>query len=212
MPTHSALERSNLADAMLSAGPDSPTLCTGWTVSVMAAHLVTREWRPDVAAGNVIPPLSGWMDRETHRYARGHDFEKTVAKFRSGPPLLGWSNLPKIDANLNLAEFLVHHEDVRRGSGDWEPRELPDDLNRRVWATAVGAGRFFLRRAGFPVTLEWASAGKSRTIGKGEGGVVMRGEPLELLLFTYGRRGAADVELDGPEAGQERLHSMKLGL
>ena len=32
-------ERQQLADLMASVGPDAPTLCEGWTVRDLAAHL-----------------------------------------------------------------------------------------------------------------------------------------------------------------------------
>ena len=59
MPTHSSAERAALADALTAAGPHRPTLCDGWTTTELAAHLVTRERRPDVTVSVMLPGLSG---------------------------------------------------------------------------------------------------------------------------------------------------------
>lgn len=44
-------ERHQLCDLALQVGPDAPTLCDGWTVFDLIAHLVVREnaghWRPE---------------------------------------------------------------------------------------------------------------------------------------------------------------------
>src|SRR5258706_5048708 len=49
-------ERHALADTLLAAGPDAPTLCEGWATRDLAAHLVLRERRPDAAAGILFKP------------------------------------------------------------------------------------------------------------------------------------------------------------
>ena len=58
-------ERQALCDTMLAAGPDAPTLCEGWSVLDLAAHLVVRENRPDAGLGLVVRPLAGRLDRIT---------------------------------------------------------------------------------------------------------------------------------------------------
>ena len=43
--------RRELCDALLTVGPDAPTLCEGWTTRDLATHLIVRETRPDAALG-----------------------------------------------------------------------------------------------------------------------------------------------------------------
>ena len=62
MPSLSEAERQVLVDAMLVAGPDAPTLCEGWTVKDLAAHLVARERRPDSGPGVIIPVFARWTE------------------------------------------------------------------------------------------------------------------------------------------------------
>ena len=54
--THVAhLERERFCDALELAGPVAPTLCEGWLTRDLAAHVVLRERRPDLAAGILVP-------------------------------------------------------------------------------------------------------------------------------------------------------------
>src|SRR3712207_7818625 len=46
-----ARERAALADLLDELGPDAPTRCAGWTTAHLAAHLVTRDRRPDTTPG-----------------------------------------------------------------------------------------------------------------------------------------------------------------
>jgi hypothetical protein len=39
--------------------------------------------------------------------------------------------------------------------------------------------------------------------------VTVTGEPSELLLFSYGRQNAADVQLDGEKDAVAKLHDAK---
>ena len=64
-------ERAAFADTLEEAGPDAPTLCTGWTTRDLAAHLVLRERRPDAAMGILIKGVAGHTQRVQDELARG---------------------------------------------------------------------------------------------------------------------------------------------
>ena len=83
-------ERSALCDAALAAGPDAPTLCAGWDVRELLAHLVVRERRPDAGLGIVVRPLAPYGDRVRHDTGR-RPFASLVEEVRDGPPR--WSPL-----------------------------------------------------------------------------------------------------------------------
>lgn len=210
---HSVRERQDLADAMLAAGPDAPTLCEGWTVRDLAEHLLARERRPDAALGATLPFLAGWSERVRRGY-RASPFEDVVDRFRSGPPSLGWSALPGVDARLNVGEFLVHHEDVRRAGPGWQPRNLDPALEEVAWTAAVGASRLLLRRLRAGVELEWPAGagreGRRRRVRKGEPVVTVSGPPLELLLYVFGRRSVARVQLTGDASAVQALRDLDL--
>lgn len=51
-------ERARLRDLLLDSGPESATLCEGWTTHDLAVHLWLREHRPDAVAGMFVAPLA----------------------------------------------------------------------------------------------------------------------------------------------------------
>lgn len=196
---HAAAEREVLAGSLSAAGPDAPTLCTGWTARDLAAHLVVRERRPDTMLGVNGGPLAGWTESVRNRYAQ-RPFEELVATFRAGPPPLSWARLPGMDARANTAEHFVHAEDVRRGSPGWQPRTLSPGLEQALWGQAVLMGRLRLRRSPVGVVLV-VPGGPRRAVARREPAVTLTGSPGELVLYLFGRRGQAQVEVGGsPEA------------
>jgi uncharacterized protein (TIGR03085 family) len=152
--THSRDERLALAALLAEKGPDAPTLCEGWTTGDLAAHLVLRESRPDAAAGVMGGPLSGYTARAQDRLKTRKSFEELIDAFRSGPPRLSPFALPKVDEAANTVEYFVHHEDVRRASEGWEPRDLDPALSEALWGRLKGGGRFLIGKA--PVGIELA--------------------------------------------------------
>ncbi|RBY85621.1 TIGR03085 family metal-binding protein [Blastococcus sp. TF02A-30] len=188
-------ERRALADLLSELGPDAPTCCEGWTTAHLAAHLVARDRRPDAMPGyglEMVPGLSrlgSWSHRVEDRLRQGTSYADLVARVRTGPP--AWSPLswPGLSA-LNVPEFAIHHEDVRRAQPGWQPRDLPTAEQDQFWTPATfyarrGAGRrgAVLRRPDRPEAEARIGAGE-RTV---------EGEPLELLLWASGRRDVARV-------------------
>ncbi|MEJ5944718.1 TIGR03085 family metal-binding protein [Pseudokineococcus basanitobsidens] len=196
--TASSDERAVLAAALAAAGPDAPTLCEGWTTRDLAAHLVVREGRPDVALGMVLPPLAGHAARVTRRVRR-QPYDDLVASFADGPPRLSPFRVPPLDAAVNSAEHFVHAEDVRRaGDAPVGPRDLSPAVRSALWATVRLRARGLYRGAAVGVELA-TPEGRSvvRRAPEGAGTVVVRGDAGEVVLFTFGRGAVAHVELDG---------------
>ena len=203
-------ERADLADLFGEVGPDRPTLCEGWQTRDLAAHLVLREGRPDASLGIAVKPLAGWTDRVQRHLAHG-DWTDLVQRFRSGPPLLSFFRLPGIDDSWNGFEFLVHHEDVRRAQPDWEPRQLPAKAVDSVWGRLVqGGGKVFFRHAGTGVTLRRPD-GREAVVRGGEPMVTLVGDPVELVMYAFGRTDHAHVELEGDPDAITRLGGAGLG-
>lgn len=197
-PSFAARERAALADLLEGLGPDAPTCCAGWTTAHLAAHLVVRDNRPDALAGyglegaGIGGPLVAWTHRAEDRLRTSTPYTDVVARVRSGPrPWLpmGW---PPIAEALGVTEFAIHHEDVRRAQPDWAPRALSRADQDTLWShaglfarRAAGSRGLVLRRSDAP--------GVERRMGAA--GRVVEGEPLELLLWTAGRRDVARVEV-----------------
>lgn len=205
------IERRALADLFEQVGPDAPTLCEGWTTRDLAAHLVIRESRPDASVGILVKPLAGHTQRTQNRTAT-RPWPDLVAAVRNGPPLLSAFRLPGVDRLTNLTEFFVHHEDVRRAVPHWEPRELPDAEAEALWRLERGQASTQFLRLGIPALLV-------RTDGAGGRHIARRGSPFltitgpvaELMLFTFGRRALADVEITGDEELVRQLDQGTLG-
>ena len=117
-------ERRELCDLALALGPDAPTLCEGWDAHDLIAHLVVREQKPIASMGNVVDALSGAERSGRWPSSRPVGFEVLVEQYRT--PALFLRAVPPIDEAMNGFELLVHHEDLRRGATEWEPRELDD--------------------------------------------------------------------------------------
>jgi uncharacterized protein (TIGR03085 family) len=211
MPKPAARERAALVDLLQELGPDAPTLCEGWETRHLAAHLVTREGRPTALAGILVPRLHDRTARlETDTLARS-SYAELVHSVAGGPPL-GLLGLPGMADPANVHEFFVHHEDVRRAQPDWTRRELPqvlvDALRRRI---LVAAPVLFARLRG--VTLHLDTPGRRlRTVGHGREQATVTGDVGELVLYAFGRGGAADVRVTGSTIAQERLTQTRLGL
>ncbi|MTD52864.1 TIGR03085 family metal-binding protein [Amycolatopsis pithecellobii] len=201
-------ERRALSALFEEVGPDAPTLCDGWQARDLAAHLVLRERRPDAMAGIVVPPLAAYTQRVQDQYA-SKPWAELVELVRSGArfsPL----RIPFVDETVNGAEFLVHHEDVRRGQPGWEPRAADAARDAAAWRSVKQASRLNLRKSPVGVVLR-TSGGHEEVVKTGPDPVTVVGAPLELLLFVFGRD-AIRVEFEGDAAAIARLTALSRGV
>ncbi|MEO5878166.1 MAG: TIGR03085 family metal-binding protein [Streptosporangiaceae bacterium] len=196
-------ERLLLADLLTELGPAAPTRCEGWTTADLAAHLVVREYRPDTAPGLLIPALHGHSEKVRLNARDTSGFERLVERIRNGPPKYSPLALPGVEEKVNLIEYFVHHEDVRRARPDWEPRTLTPALEDLLWQR-LGAARLMLRKLAVGVSLV-APDGRRRTVTKGSGSVSVHGPASELALWVAGRTDVARVRLEGEPAAVRTL-------
>lgn len=202
-------ERHALADTALTLGPDAPTLCEGWTVRDLLAHLLVREHSPLGAAGIVVPALAGLTERAMRRTA-SEDFDVLVERFRH--PRLTPAALAAVDARVNPVEFFVHHEDLRRARPGWSPRELTRHDEDVLWTMLRLTGRGLVGPAGVPVRVERTDTHDIATLRRGDEPVTVHGRPGEVTLFLLGRDQVHDVELTGPPERVARLRGAERGL
>ena len=205
-----ARERAALCELFAELGPDAPTLCEGWTTADLAAHLVVRERDPRSGPGLVLGGrFADYTDRLLRRQ-RDRGYDGTVEKVRTGPPPLPW-RVPGLRTVLNLQEYFVHHEDVRRANG-LAPRTDIDELEDALWSMLQRGARLQLRKVK-DVGVELARPeGASFTARRGSPVVRMVGHPGELVLYLMGRKAHADVRFEGDAAAVAAVRSAELGI
>ena len=205
-----ARERAELCDLFVARGPDAPTLCEGWNTLDLAAHLVIREHDPRSGLAILGGGRFASLEHKLMDRARAQGYETLVERLRAGPPLVPW-RLPVLRPLLNENEWFVHHEDVRRANGEG-PRADRPDLDAFAWTTVRRMSRLMLRRVeGAGVALAAPGVGEVPARGPGPSARVTGG-PQELVLFLYGRRGAAQVDITGPDEAVAALAAADLGI
>jgi len=212
MTGYAKIERQQLADLLLTVGPDAATMCTGWTTRDLAAHLVVRERRPGAMAGVLLPRLAERGERI--RLAKAAQaYEQIVAEVRNPP---WWSPVSNrlTDELANTLEFFIHHEDVRRAQPRWAPRVLSEGEQAALWKGAKVTARLGLRKLGVPLLVR--SSGLSdlevSTSKAQPPRATLRGEPGEIVLFLSGRQAVARVEIEGDEDATDLIRRARLGL
>ncbi|MFN8017772.1 MAG: TIGR03085 family metal-binding protein [Acidimicrobiales bacterium] len=204
-------ERHELCDLFLELGPEAPTLSGDWTTHDLAAHLVVRERDPLAGPGIMISALAGLTDKRMARAKEKHPYPELVELVRTGPPFGPMKPAP-IRYAANMVEFFVHHEDVRRPAGRPQRTDRPD-LDDALWDLLGRMGGLMVRKAGVKgVQVRLLRPdGQERRFGKGEV-VTISGPPQELVLELYGRRSAAQVAYEGPEAAVAGVKAAEFGI
>jgi uncharacterized protein (TIGR03085 family) len=205
-----ARERNELCDLFVAKGPDAPTLCGGWATLDLAAHLVVREHDPRSGLAILGGDRFASLEKRLMDGARAQGYERLVDRLRSGPPLVPW-RLPLLREPLNMNEWFIHHEDVRRANGEG-PRTDRSDLDAALWTMIRRMGRVMLRKVrGAGIALEAPGHGEVPARGSGPTARVV-GSPQELALLLSGRRSAAQVEITGPDEAVAALADAQLGI
>jgi uncharacterized protein (TIGR03085 family) len=210
-------ERVRFTDLLLELGPDAPTLCEGWRARDLAAHMVVIE-HPEawVGAGSRrIAVANRLYDRVMDR-ERSRPWAEQVARVRGGP-IGGPFAWRVVRERMYIREYLIHHEDLRRAN-DLKPRAGIPELQAMGWKKATTVGKVGLRRAPLPADhgLTLVATGTDEVGGgpdadtrfvavPGREMIEVHGEPVELLLFAFGRRSGVEVDLSGPSDAVDTL-------
>src|SRR6478735_6079366 len=158
-------ERAALCDLAVEVGADAPTLCEGWTASDLVAHLLVRERNPVASLGNIVESMAP-RNRSAMAKRQTQGYDAMVATLRTPPAPL--RVLPFVDRMMNGVEYLVHHEDLRRGVEGWRPRTLdPADVDA-LWSQLSRGAAFFGRKLPGPTVLRRADTGATTVARKGE--------------------------------------------
>ncbi|HUI49392.1 MAG TPA: TIGR03085 family metal-binding protein [Acidimicrobiia bacterium] len=206
-----AIEREQLCDLLDELGPHAPTLLDPWTTLDVAAHLALREHDLLAAPGLVVPGAWGRFAERRRLELKESAFTDLVATIRSGPPP-GFFRIGWVRHGPNLNEFFVHHEDVRRANGSG-PRINPPAEDEALFRNVARARWFLSRRLrGVGLELLWTGTDKVIRARRGQPTARLHGLPAELLLFLFGRREVADVEITGSSQAIEALERTPFGM
>jgi uncharacterized protein (TIGR03085 family) len=156
-----------------------------------------------------VPPLSGLNDRAmAQRKAR--PFGTQVEQLRTPAPML--RIVPPLDNLINTLELVVHHEDLRRGQPDWQPRTLPPADLDLLWSQLGRGAVFFGRRVPVPLAVRRADTGATAVVRKGADPVTITGDVVELILFLFGRSATNGLEFDGADSAVAAVRAADLGV
>ena len=209
-----ARERAQICARFDEFGPEAPMLCEGWDTFDLAAHLVVRERNPlsgpGLLLGDKVPALAALTERVQEREKR-RGWTSVVERVRTGPPL-GPFAIPKLRDQINLIEYVVHHEDVRRANG-LGPRDDIDDIQAAVWRSLRRGARLMVRKVPKDVGVELSRPGGStHRVRAGERTATLTGDPVELLLWIYGRKGGSEATLTGEPEATAAFDAASLGI
>lgn len=178
---HVVAERAELVAFLRTLTPaewETPSLCTGWRIRDVVAHLALDTLSPATYFRGVVTHPS--PSRANEYFVRG---------FRDVPPgnlvdrlekSAATSWLTRFAPRLTLADHVVHHQDIRRPLG--RPRTIDPDRLRRVLShpDPFAFPRRFTRGLRFVATdVEWESGSGPEVRGPGEAlALAMVGRPV----------------------------------
>lgn len=113
--------------------------------------------------------------------------------------------------SANLNEFF-HPEDVRHANGRG-PRNLFPAMDAGLWHNVCRGGRFLSRRLRVcGLEIEWAETKERVTVRTGKPTARLSGGQGELVLYLFGRQGAAQVDVSGPPEAVTEVLRTHLGM
>ena len=137
-------EQDLLVETFRGTDPEAPTLCEGWNVRRLLAHLTQREQSPMARILDLDSPEAARAVAPAHqattRAATRPGYDALIEQFIRGPRR--WSPMSWAADRFNLVEYLIHHEDIRRGRHPTGRAEEPArGRTKRGLATARPAGQ-----------------------------------------------------------------------
>lgn len=191
-------ERAAFVELLETLTPEqwrTPTLCAGWTVHDLVAHVISFD---ELGPGAVLRRLTraGFNPNRANAIGleeyRGRSPEELVGLLKKYVRPRGFTTL--FGGMIALTDCTIHHQDVRRPLG--LPREISQVQLDRVLRFALFApvirGVLVVRGVRLVATdLDWS-------FGRGP---QVRGSAEALLMVIAGRRGITP-ELSGPGVGK----------
>lgn len=170
----------------------TPSLCEGWSVHDVAAHLVDNAKATGLGLVWAMARARFDFDRQNDqgmRRERGDSPHETLGRLRE---VAGRTTGPPVSLDSRLVEEVLHGEDIRRPLGvrhDYEPEAVARSLAHQArTSVAMGGGKQVAAKVGLRAT--------DADIAIGEGPEVT-GPAVSLLMVISGRA-VALADLDGP--------------
>lgn len=190
-------QRAALCDALDAVEATAPTLCEGWDAHDLAVHMWVLKHDPLSWPGVAVPALAGGR---SDRVKRRWPYRSLVDRMRRGTGSLPCLPLDRWSGHRHaLGEYFIHTEDVRRANG-LPRRAQPADVEDALWirgqraASQLHAAQRLQGRR--PETVRLSAPGQTPyTVGPATPTTFVHGLPSEVLLWIYGRRGVAVVDL-----------------
>ena len=187
--------RDRFVDAARAAGPDAPTLCSGWTVRHLVGHLLTLRDDPLSWPGVALPRLAGLTERRMAA-ATASGFEDALTRLAEGSPFMPMVfESPRSAWGHHLGEYAAHTEDVVRANA-LPPTMVDGVTDDALWRRARVAARRLHRRSG-GLVLERADTGAVARVLPGASTRHVVGVPLDLLVWAHRGAGPAGVRVIG---------------
>ena len=190
------LQLADYLDRLEPAAWSQPSLCDGWSIADVAAHLSlsgTETW-PDLIVGMIKNRgnWDRWNARQARAQAGSHAPAELVAIIRRDAD--STAHAPGSSAEDQLVDFLVHGQDISRAIH--APLPVPAAPGVAALEQALGSRWYGARKRLDGVRLvatdaDWAAGN----------GAEIRGPLASLLLVTTGRPAGVD-ELQGPAVAQ----------
>ncbi len=189
-----AAELRDLADTAATCWPAGGTCCDGWDSTRLVEHVTIRTSGPVgfVASAakldyHLPSRLRGRRNRDRYR-----ELIRSVQRQRRR---YRWHD---------LVEALVHHEDLRRTSAKWLPRDPDPELDATIASLLPQIAK---RRLTGHVAVEGDELSTTLYIGGGPSSGEVRGHPIEVLLWIYGRPSMATKFEPSVDCGEADVHS-----
>lgn len=199
-------EKVALVDTLRRTDPGAPTLCAGWDAKRLLAHLVQREQNLVGGVRDMVGRAEPGREKNLGKLAEPagtpEGYAGLIDRFVEGPPR--WSPMAWASEQVNVLEYVIHHEDVRRGAGAVVPRVVPAAQADKIFRQLPLMARLKVRSSPVGVTLA-RPAGATAVAKSGTPTVTVTGEPVELALWVSGRRQAAQVQVSGPPEAVTRF-------
>ncbi|MBE1514123.1 TIGR03085 family metal-binding protein [Nesterenkonia halotolerans] len=197
MTSTASEQRQALVTALRGVTADAPTLCEGWAAEDLALHIVIRDSRPDLMVGPQLPLVGDWASNAL-KNLRNTGYAELVKRAEAGPPPYFPQSFPPLNDMMNTAEFYIHTEDVLRAQPEFDPnspRVISEKLRKRLWGQ--GGMMFPMAARGAKQRITFISPGYgTRTAGPASAPQLqIKGAPEELLLWAFGRKEKAQVEI-----------------
>ena len=194
-------EQDSLVETFRTTDPDAPTLCEGWNVGRLLAHLTQREHslvaRIVDSVARKPPGQEPGLNKLTSQARTPQGYDALIDRFTQGAPR--WSPMSWAADRLNFVEYLIHHEDIRRAQPGWRRRHLSDESLDTLWQGLKAQGATLVRPAGVPVVVRRTDSGETATLASGDDPVELSGPVTEIVFYLFGRDQVRDLAFAGPD-------------